>query len=76
MKFIILIAVLTFSLNIFATLESTCEATDNCNALTALPSEFNNPEITQAQTDKAFLMADEVLSDIGRSIAGDFEEIE
>lgn len=74
MKYIVLMALLTFSFNVFSAKDSTCEVNEDCSALSVKTSEFNNPEVTSAQADKAFVMADEILNDIGRSIAGDFED--
>lgn len=65
-----------FAFSTFASSEAVCVNDNDCEELTALPAEFNNPDVSSDQIDNAYVMADKVLSDIGRSIAGDFEQEE
>lgn len=76
MKKIFLTITLVASFSVLSASDSTCESNEDCTALIGEASNFNNPEVTREQADNAFVMADEILSDIGRSIAGDFEDVE
>ena len=73
MKILIILLVSFFAIGAFAQGEVACEA-ENCDQLAAVPAEFNNPEVTLEQADNAFAMTEEVLGDIGRSIAGEAVE--
>jgi hypothetical protein len=55
-------------------IEDQCLETDGCEALSFSPVGLDNPEVSEAQADKAFDAADMVLKDIGRSIASEVEE--
>ena len=74
MKTLIILTLSLFSLTAFCSNEAVCINDKDCEELSALPSEFNNPEVTVEQSENAYVLADEILIDIGRSIAGDFEE--
>lgn len=74
MKLILVSLMSFFSISVFSSNEAVCINAGDCEELSALPSEFNNPEVTGSQAANAYSMAEEVLSDIGRSIAGEIEE--
>lgn len=74
MKTILFLIITTISSNLFASDDKSCESVDYCKDLNPKVQEFKHPEVTSEQIDNAYTMAEDVLGDIGRSIAGEIVE--
>lgn len=75
-KFIIIFTLLTLNMSLaFAKdqFEQNCQSDQTCENLEQNDSNFYNADISENQAEGAFALADEMMGNIGRSIAGEFE---